>query len=496
MSQTSELSSQGLSLLNRRSFLARTSNGLSGIALAAMLADERLLAGPAESSQVQIQIDPARPYAPRKPQFTPKAQNVLVVFCAGALSHVDTWDFKPELIKRDGQPMPGVGKLVTFQGENGNLKQPLWRFRRRGKCGKMVSDLVPHLGDLADEMCFIHSLTTKTNTHGPAESVMSTGFTRDGFPSMGAWMTYALGSENQNLPAFVAIADPRGIPQAGPNNWASGFLPAAFQGTPFSTTNPIRYLRRPGSYTEKADDSARSVLRQLNERYLKKNSGDAQFAARIASYELAARMQLSVPQVANLSSEPKHVLSLYGADDSENKVKAGFARNCILARRLIERGVRFVQLFNGAYASGGRLNWDGHNKMKQQYDVHGQILDQPVAGLLKDLKQRGLLENTLVVFCTEFGRLPMFQRGTFGRDHNPDGFTCWLAGAGVKAPFSYGSTDEFGYKAVQNVATVHDFHATILHLLGINHEQLTYYHNGLDRRLTDVEGHVIREILA
>ncbi len=359
----------------------------------------------------------------------------------------------------------------------------------------MVSDLLPHIGAMADEICFLHSLTNNSNTHGPAENVMNTGFAFDGFPSMGAWINYALGSENQDLPAFVAIEDPRGMPQSGPNNWASGFLPAAFQGTPFSTTKPIRFLQSPQHVSPESDLAARRALKVLEGQQQQRFAGDQDLAARIASYELAARMQLSVPQVARVDEEPDHTLRLYGAD-SPNESKASFARNCILARRLLEQGVRFVQLFNGAYASGGRINWDGHSKLKEQYDVHGEILDQPVAGLLQDLKQRGLLDSTLVVFSTEFGRMPMFQAGTYGRDHNPNGFTCWLAGAGVKKGFSYGATDEFGFRATENVTTPHDFHATILHLLGLHHKQLTFYHNGIDRRLTDVHGHVIDAILA
>jgi uncharacterized protein (DUF1501 family) len=236
-------------------------------------------------------------------------------------------------------------------------------------------------------------------------------------------------------------------------------------------------------------------LRFLDEQNASRYPGDEELAARISSYELAGRMQLSVPEAVDLDSEPEHIRKLYGANSS-NEVKAAFANNCILARRLVERGVRFVQLFNGAYASGGRLNWDGHSQLKEQYDIHGEILDQPVAGLLKDLKQRGLLQDTLVVFATEFGRMPMFQMGTYGRDHNPYGFTCWLAGAGVKPGVSYGRTDEFGFKAIEDIATPHDFHATILHLLGLDHERLTYYHNGIERRLTNVHGHVIREILS
>lgn len=483
------ISQSGLRLIDRRTFLSRTIDGLGGIALCSMLADAFATqrGGP--------DIDPARPYAPRPPLFTPKARNVIVVFCAGALSHVDTFDYKPELIRRHGQPLPGQEKLVSFQGENGSLTKPLWQFRPRAQSGKMISDLLPQIAGAADDICFLHSLTSKSNTHGPAENLMSTGFAFDGYPSMGAWISYGLGSENQNLPAFVAIEDPRGMPQSGPNNWANGFLPAAFQGTPFSSTKPVPHLGRPAAVPASKDAGARDALRMLNEMHLRRFPDDQQLMARVATYELAARMQLAVPEATALEREPASILKLYGAD-SADRTKAAFARNCILARRLVERGVRFIQLFNGAYASGGELNWDGHSRLKEQYERHAQVLDQPVAGLLSDLKQRGLLESTLVVFCTEFGRMPMFQAGTYGRDHNPNGFTCWLAGAGVKAPFTFGATDEFGFKASQNPVSVHDFHATILHLLGIDHRNLTYYHDGIERRLTDVHGHVIREILA
>ncbi|HIG12959.1 MAG TPA: DUF1501 domain-containing protein [Gammaproteobacteria bacterium] len=478
----------GRPLLDRRRFLSGAVQGLAGIALTTLIAEERARAA-------SPKINPGNPYAPRQPHFEPKAKNVIVVFCSGALSHVDTFDFKPELIHQHGKPLPGSERLVSFQGPNGNLTQPLWKFRPRGQNGKMISDLVPHIGEMADEISFIHSLTNTSNTHGPAENLMNTGFTFDGFPSMGAWVNFALGSENQNLPAFVAIEDPRGNPQSGPNNWANGFLPASFQGTPFSSSKPIRFLDRPNTLSSDTDHATREVLRFLDEQNASRYPGDEELAARISSYELAGRMQLSVPEAVDLDSEPEHIRKLYGANSS-NEVKAAFANNCILARRLVERGVRFVQLFNGAYASGGRLNWDGHSQLKEQYDIHGEILDQPVAGLLKDLKQRGLLQDTLVVFATEFGRMPMFQMGTYGRDHNPYGFTCWLAGAGVKPGVSYGRTDEFGFKAIEDIATPHDFHATILHLLGLDHERLTYYHNGIERRLTNVHGHVIREILS
>jgi hypothetical protein len=417
------------------------------------------------------------------------------------VSQLDTFDYKPELLKRHGEPLPGAEGLITFQGQQGNLNRSPWEFRPYGKSGKMVSDLVPHLGALADEMCFIHSLTGKTNTHGPGENFMGTGFTLDGFPSMGAWATYALGSDNDTLPAYVAIPDPRGAPQSAGNFWGPGFLPAAFQGTDFNATSPLRNLARPGSVTETSDLATREFIAGLNRHHLKRFPGDSELAARISSYELAARMQLSVPEVGKVSDEPEHVLRMYGADqggDPVRDLKAAYARNCILARRLIEKGVRFVQVFNGAYQTGGEgvSNWDGHKALEQQYVKHGQVMDQPTAALLTDLKQRGLLADTLVVWCTEFGRMPTFQKGASGRDHNPAGFTAWLAGAGVKPGFSYGATDEFGYKAVENVASVHDFHATILHLLGLHHERLSFYHNGIERRLTDVHGKVIRDVLA
>ncbi|MBL8815757.1 MAG: DUF1501 domain-containing protein [Planctomyces sp.] len=500
------LSINAYQLLNRRRFLSDTGTALGGIALTMMLAEQRLLAEQQEEKSVTVSgktpvrpdIQPGAPFAPRPSHFPAAAKRVIVIFCSGACSHLDTFDYKPELIARHGQPLPGADKLITFQGEQGSITKSPWGFRPRGECGKMISDLVPHLGALADDMCFLHSLKGKTNTHGPGENYMSTGFTLDGFPSVGAWSTYALGTENQELPAYVAIPDPRGTPQSSVNNWGPGFLPAAFQGTDFNASSPIRNLARPAAITDSKDRATRDFLKRLNDRHLEKFPGDTELAARIASYELAAKMQLSVPAVSDLSTESESTLKMYGADDTANSLKSAYAKNCILARRLVESGVRFVQLFNGAYQTGGEgvSNWDGHKVIEQQYNIHGPILDQPTAALLSDLKQRGLLKDTLVVWCTEFGRMPTFQKGASGRDHNPDGFTCWMAGAGVRAPFSYGATDEFGYKAVDNIVTVHDFHATILHLLGLDHERLTFYYNGLERRLTDVEGHVVMDVLA
>lgn len=484
------LSPAGRVLLDRRRFLSHSATALGSIALTRLLGlDGLLAAGPTTPI-----IDPARPYAPRAPHFPARAKNVIVIFCAGAVSQLETWDYKPELIKWDGKPLPG-GPAVTFQGPAGNLARPQYEFRPRGQTGKWVSDLIPHLAEMTDDFAFVHSLTSRSNTHGPAENFLSTGFVLDGFPSLGSWVTYALGSESQELPAYVAIPDPRGVPQNGSNNWGPGFLPAAFQGTPMSASSPIRHLAPPG-LSAPADAAARGLLQKMNARHLEQHPGDGKLAARIASYELAARMQLSVPELTSIADEPAHILKMYGADDTQNGDKAGFAKNCILARRLIERGVRFVQLFNGAYASGGKLNWDGHHALKEQYDVHAAILDQPAAALIRDLKQRGLLENTLVVWCTEFGRMPFFQKGAKGRDHNPDGFTCWLAGAGVKAGVSHGVTDDFGQRAVADVHPLYHFNATILHLLGLDFEALSFEHDGVQRRLTNVEGKLIPELLA
>jgi hypothetical protein len=475
------LTPTGHRLTDRRDFLGSFATGVGGIALASLLAEQGAGADALE---------------PRPPLFTPKAKRVLHVFCTGAVSHLDTFDYKPELEKRHGQPLPGAGKLVTFQGENGNLARPQWKFRPRGHSGKMVSDLLPHVAELADELCFVHSLTSKTNTHGPGECFMSTGFTQEGYPSMGAWVSYGLGSENRNLPAYVAIPDPRGVPQQGPSNWTNGFLPAVFQGTAFNADNPIANLARPRRVRADADRATRDFLNLLNDEHLGRHPGDTELSARVAAYELAARMQLSAPEVSDLSGESPATRRLYGLDD-KNPILAGFGRNCLLARRLLERGVRFVTLFNGAFAMGeGALNWDGHRRIKSDYDRHGPILDKPLAGLLRDLRARGLLDDTLVLWTTEFGRMPTFQKGAQGRDHNPHGFTAWLAGAGVKRGFSFGATDDFGHRAVKDVVTVHDFHATVLHLLGLDHEKLTFYHNGTRRRLTDVHGHVIKKILA
>jgi hypothetical protein len=463
------LSPHGRQLLDRRDFLTNSATALSAIALTHLLSRDRLLA----DAPRRPAIDAARPYAPRPPHFAAKASKVIVIFCAGAVSQLETWDYKPELIRWDDRPLPG-GPAVTFQGPAGNLARPQYTFRRRGQTGKWVSDLIPHLAELTDDLAFVHSLTSRTNTHGPAENFLSTGFALDGFPSLGSWVTYALGSANQNLPAFVAIPDPRGVPQSGSNNWGPGFLPAAFQGTPLSSSVPVRHLTSTRSAPE--DRATRALLERMNARHLAQHADDGRLAARIASYELAARMQLSVPDINDLASEPAHILRLYGADDVQNPVKAAFARNCILARRLLERGVRFVQLFSGGSFGNPRINWDGHENVRLNHGQEALRIDQPVAALLVDLRRRGMLVGT-------------------GRDHNQYGFTVWLAGAGLKGGVAYGATDDIGWKSVENIVHWHDFHATVLHLFGIDHQRLTFYHNGIQRRLTNVHGELIAGIL-
>jgi hypothetical protein len=360
----------------------------------------------------------------------------------------------------------------------------------------MASDLLPHLAEMVDDFCFFHALHTQTSAHPQGENFFNTGFTMEGFPSFGAWVTYALGTENRDLPAFVAINDPRGLARSGKNNFGSGFLPAAFQAADFNAKNPPANLMRPSGLSAKDDRLTVDLLKRLNGRHLDRFPGDADLAARIASYELAGKMQMSVPEVMDLKGETRATLDAYGVETG-SELKREYAKNCILARRLIEKGVRVVQLFNGSDPSGGNgvTNWDSHSNILKTHAMQAEIMDQPTAALIADLKQRGLLEDTLVVWCTEFGRMPFLQGNGTGRDHNPDSFTCFMAGAGVKPGFSYGESDEFGFKAQTDATTIFDFNATILHLMGLDHERLSYYHNGLERRLTNVHGHVVKDVL-
>lgn len=500
MNLPERISPQGRRLLDRRNFLATAGLSTSGLALASLLDSDGLLASDPQTvsgkTPIRPDVDPNNPYAPRGAHFDVPAKQVLVIYCPGAVSHVDTFDYKPELTKLHGQKPPGLPE-VTFEGPTGNIAKPFWDFKPRGETGKMVSDLLPNLAEQVDDFAFIHSLSTDTSAHPQGENFMNTGFTMEGFPSFGSWVTYALGTENQELPAFVAINDPRGLARSGKNNFGNGFLPAAFQGTDFTAKNPPSNLHRPGSLSAVADRETVELLQRLNARHLEKYPGDANLAGRIASYELAGRMQTSVPDVMDLSGETAATLKAYGVEGG-SELRGHYAKNCLLARRLLEKGVRVVQLFNGSDPAGGNgiTNWDSHANIKDTHAMQAEIMDQPTAALIADLRQRGMLDHTLVVWATEFGRMPFLQANGTGRDHNPDAFTCFMTGAGVKRGVSYGESDEFGFKAAVDKTSVYDFNATLLHLMGLDHERLTFYHNGLERRLTNVHGEVVKAMLA
>ena len=477
-------SNASLTDLTRRYFLGNVYTGLGGIGLLSLF-QNKLSAAPS-------QWHPGR----GQTHHPAKAKRVLQIFCPGAASAMDLWDHKPSLDKYHGKPLPGEEDFVSFQGKNGNLMKSPWPFKQAGESGKPISTLLPHMSRHVDEIAFLHGMHSTTNTHGPGCVFMNTGHATEGFPSAGAWLSYALGSEKENLPAYVAITDIRGEPPNGKANWLNGFLPARHQGIMMSDQQPIRNLARPQSISESEDRDARKLLMHLNENFAAAHPAATDLQARIAAYQLAARMQLSAPEVCDLSRESTEGHKLYGTGD-KNPLKAAYARNCMLARRLLERDVRYVNLYCASRASGvdGLLNWDAHKTLQSDYERHCPIFDQPTAALLTDLKKSGLLDDTLVLWTTEFGRMPTHQAGTIGRDHNPDGFTCWMMGAGVQGGMSYGATDKFGRRAETNPTTVWDFYATVLHLLGFNHEKLTWYHNGLDRRLTDVHGKVINALL-
>jgi hypothetical protein len=462
----------------RRQFLGSMTSGLTGVALS------RLLAAEASSSH-------------GRPHFAPRARQVLQIFCPGAASHVDLWEHKPMLEKYHGTPMPGGDKEVSFQGKNGNLMKSPWPFVESGRSGKKISSMLPNMARHVDDIAFIHSMTSQTNTHGPGCVSMNTCFTREGYPSAGSWVSYALGSLNENLPTYVAIQDIRGEPPNGKANWSNGFLPAQYQAVAMAAQQQLRNLATPASIRPETERATRDFLRRINGEHAAARPENTELSARMAAYEMAARMQLTAPEVSDLRGEPAHVHQLYGTDDP-NHLKAAYARNCLLARRFLEQGVRYVSLYCASRASAvdGLLNWDAHKTLKADYERHCPVFDQPTAALLTDLKQRGMLQDVLVVWCTEFGRMPTHQEGTSGRDHNPDAFTTWMMGAGVKGGVSHGATDDFGRRSAVDVATVYDFYATVLHLLGLDHERLTYYFNGLQQRLTNVHGHVIQPILA
>jgi hypothetical protein len=474
--------------VDRRSFLWTVGGGFGGMALSALLAEEqRAVAGPDRDRS-----------ADKHPHFTPKAKQVVQIFVSGAMSQIDTFDYKPELFKRAGKAFEPNGKVELFESIPGKVQPSYWPFEQRGECGRWISSLFPHLGTCVDDMCFIHSMVSKSNVHGPALFMMNSGFVMPGFPSMGSWVTYGLGTENKNLPAFVVLPDPRGFPMNGPANWGAGFLPATYQGTALATrasTPPIHNLF-PQADKRISAESERDTLRYLqtlNAEHAQQRPGDSELEARINSYELAARLQLSAPEVVDIANESKAVHRLFGIDDLAT---ASTGRQCLLARRLLERGVRFVQIWSGALNSGfPRQNWDGHEDIVVNHGREAKLFDRPVAALLKDLKAKGMLDETLVICTSEFGRMCCSQGGK-GRDHNHFAFTSWLAGGGIKGGTAYGESDEFAYKTVKNPVYCYDLHATALHLLGFDHTKLTYRHNGIDRRLTDVHGHVIDEILS
>src|SRR3954468_11222221 len=476
-----------VSPVTRRHFLWQAASGMSGIALAWLLQQEKAL-----GKEVPL---PASPYAPKPPHFPAKAKRIIHIYAAGGVSHLDTFDYKPELEKHHGEELSNKGKIDTFFGRPGRLMKSPFAFQQYGKCGASVSDLLPNLATCVDGMTFIRSMVTKSSNHTPATFQMNSGFTMNGFPCMGAWISYGLGSENQNLPAYVVLPDPRQLPAGGAINWTSGFLPAVHQGVAFRTSgDPIVDLATPKGVSPQARKASMELLDKMNREFLEANPADTTLAARIRSYELAARMQLSVPETVSLASESEETKKLYGIDSEKS---AGFGRNCLLARRLIERGVRFVQLFNGGAFGSPRINWDAHENVVENHRTQAATMDKPIAGLLKDLKARGLLDDTLVLWTTEFGRTPITEGvNGKGRDHHQHVFTIWMAGAGLKPGFSYGASDEVGYFAGDKPVSVYDYHATVLHLLGLDHEKLTFYHNGAQRRLTDVHGEVIRELLS
>ena len=479
-------------ITGRREFLARTGSGFGLLGLASLLDQTGLLTGRAEAA-----THPLNPLAPRAPHFPAKAKSVIWLFMNGGQSQVDTWDYKPELEKRDGQELAGFDKFTGFfaNAVGGLMKSP-FEFRQHGQSGTWISEIFPHIAARhADDLAFIHSCYTISNNHSPALFMVNTGMQRMGFPCVGSWVTYGLGTDNQNLPGFVVMFDTlgRGLPKGHALNWSSGFLPGVYQGTALNAQgDPIDNLRRLESISESQQRHQLDLLDRLNRRHYQQRQAEEALAARIQSFELAYRMQMAAPDALSVDDEPKHIQELYGLDD---KRCAHFGRQALLARKLVERGVRMVQIYSGGMEN--QASWDGHMDIKGNHAGFAAETDKPVAGLLTDLKQRGLLDSTLVICAGEFGRLPLAQKAEKpGRDHNPHAFTTWFAGGGVKGGAHYGATDDIGHRAVENKVSIHDLHATILHLLGMDHTKLTYFYSGRRFRLTDVEGEVVKDIIA
>jgi hypothetical protein len=469
-------------------------SGFAGLALAELLARDAV-----------VNAGPGRIKAPHHP---PRAKRVIQLFMAGAASHVDMFDHKPLLEEKHGQPWDPGETVELFQSSPGACLASPWKFRPYGESGKKLSDIVAPLGDVVDDIAFIHNVVGKTGVHSQGTLLQTTGFQLPGFPSAGAWVSYALGSETDNLPSFVVLPDHRGLASNGAKNWANAFLPAEYQGTVIrpGSPEPIADLKPPKSdfITPESDRQGLNALAKLNRVYADSRPGDDRLTARIRSYELAAAMQLGATDALDVSGEPQSIRDMYGlapegpgVDDSTINAKAErefFGRKCLVARRLLERGVRFVQIWSGNDNGFPRRNWDSHEDVQRDHEPLAMGMARGAAALIKDLKQRGMLDDTIILWTTEFGRMPCSQ-GSKGRDHNPFVFTNWLCGAGIKGG-TYGESDQWGFKPLDRdrPTTVYDVHATMMHLLGIDHTRLTVRHNGIDRRLTDVHGNVIREI--
>ena len=472
--------------LSRRELLFRAGAGFSGLAMTSLLDQEGLLA--ATPADPKSGSGSTSPLAPRPGHFPAKAKSVIFLFMYGGPSQVDLFDPKPMLQKMHGQPLPTNEKLETFN-KNGNLMASPYEFKRHGQSGIAISELFPHLGTVADELCVIKSLHSLSNNHSPAIFLMNSGNIRPGNPSLGSWVTYGLGTENQNLPAFIVMYDWRGGPIGGSPNWSSGFMPAAFQGTSFRPGNtPIVDLVPPKWVDPQLQRREVDLIQQLNREHRERQSRHGDLDARIASYELAFQMQTHAPEAVDLSSETPATRQLYGIDEKHTDF---FGRQCLTARRLVERGVRFIQLYHG----GGHQqeSWDAHFGLDENHRLHCKETALPITGLLRDLKARGLLDSTLVVWGGEFGRMPMSESG-IGRDHNNYGFTMWMAGGGIQGGQSLGETDEFGLKAAVDPYSVHDLHATILHAMGLHHQKLTYYFGGRNQQLTNFGGDPILKV--
>ena len=469
-----------MTMLSRRHILQQAGAGFGGMALQSLLGADGVLKN-------------TNSMAPRAPHFAPKANSVIFLFMYGGPSHVDLFDPKPALAKWHGRAIPVFKKEDAFMGSKTKnvAMQSYYKFAKHGQAGIDMAEVYPNLARHADTMCVIRSMYAESNNHGPAIFQMNTGFMQAGRPSMGSWVTYGLGSESENLPAFVVLLDRQGAPVNGALNWSNGFMPATFQGVPFrSSGEPIAYLTPPKNVSRSQQRARLDLLKQWNTEFADANPAESSLAARINAYELAFKMQMSASECTDLSREPESVRQMYGLD---NNVTSHFGKNCLLARRLVERGVRFVQVYSGG--NEGPKAWDAHDDLKKNHDLHCAETDGPIAALLDDLKMSGMLDTTLVIWGGEFGRSPVAENGK-GRDHHPKGFTMWMAGGGIKPGMTYGATDEFGYNAIENRVSVPDLHATILHQLGFDHERLTYSFDGRDYRLTNVSGDVVNALLA